>query len=75
MRRCASRSGTCRCSTGLLGRSELAFTPSDDGKHYKIERSGLPATNLSEGERTAIALLHFLASIREGVFRATRPSS
>lgn len=57
----------------LLGRSELAFTPSEDGKHYRIERSGLPATNLSEGERTAIALLHFLASIREGVFTGDAP--
>ncbi|QCR42239.1 hypothetical protein C1N91_00510 [Curtobacterium sp. SGAir0471] len=57
----------------LLGRTELAFAPSDDGKHYKIERSGLPATNLSEGERTAIALLHFLASIREGVFTVDAP--
>lgn len=57
----------------LLGRSELAFTPSDDGNHYRIERSGLPATHLSEGERTAIALLHFLASIREGVLTGDAP--
>lgn len=57
----------------LLGRSELAFTPSDDGKQYRIERSGLPATHLSEGERTAIALLHFLASIREGVLSGDAP--
>jgi wobble nucleotide-excising tRNase len=57
----------------LLGRSELAFTPSDDGNQYRIERSGLPATHLSEGERTAIALLHFLASIREGVLTGNAP--
>ncbi|WP_314451689.1 AAA family ATPase [uncultured Microbacterium sp.] len=57
----------------LLGRSELAFTPSDDGHQYRIERSGLPATHLSEGERTAIALLHFLASIREGVLTGDAP--
>jgi len=57
----------------LLGRSELAFTPSDDGNQYRIERSGLPATHLSEGERTAIALLHFLASIREGVHTGDAP--
>ncbi|NQX27739.1 AAA family ATPase [Microbacteriaceae bacterium VKM Ac-2854] len=57
----------------LLGRSELAFAPSDDGKQYRIERTGLPATHLSEGERTAIALLHFLASIREGVLTGDAP--
>ncbi|MDQ1122075.1 AAA family ATPase [Microbacterium trichothecenolyticum] len=57
----------------LLGRSELAFAPSDDGKQYRIERSGMPATHLSEGERTAIALLHFLASIREGVLAGEAP--
>ena len=57
----------------LLGRSELAFAPSEDGKHYRIERSGAPATHLSEGERTAIALLHFLASIREGVVAGDEP--
>jgi wobble nucleotide-excising tRNase len=57
----------------LLGRSELAFAPSDDGNQYRIERLGTPATHLSEGERTAIALLHFLASIREGVLAGDAP--
>ncbi|SCY56101.1 Wobble nucleotide-excising tRNase [Microbacterium sp. LKL04] len=59
--------------TRLLGRSDLAFTPSEDGKQYRIERAGSPATHLSEGERTAIALLHFLASIREGVVSGDEP--
>ncbi len=49
----------------LLGRSELNFTPAADTKHYKIERNAAPATNLSEGEQTAIALLYFLVSVRE----------
>ena len=49
----------------LLGRSDLAFRMDESTKRYKIERSGLPATHLSEGERTAIALLHFLLSVRE----------
>ncbi|MET3508811.1 AAA family ATPase [Plantibacter flavus] len=57
----------------LLGRSDLAFAPSEDGKQYRIERGGSPATHLSEGERTAIALLHFLASIREGVVVGDAP--
>ncbi len=49
----------------LLGRDELRFVPTPDGKRYLIERGGLPATHLSEGERTAIALLHFLTGLRE----------
>lgn len=49
----------------LLGRVELRFSTALDGKHYVIERNGAPATNLSEGEQTAIALLYFLVSVRE----------
>jgi len=57
----------------LLGRSDLTFTTTDDGKNYRIERGGHPATHLSEGERTAIALLHFLVSVREGVVVGDEP--
>lgn len=49
---------------GLLGRDELTFS-TQDSKHYVIERAGAPATHLSEGEQTAIALLYFLSSVRE----------
>lgn len=48
---------------GLLGRDELVFA-NQDGK-YSIERHGKPATELSEGERTAISLLYFLCSLRD----------
>lgn len=48
----------------LLGRNELSFSATPDGKRYIIERNGAPATNLSEGEQTAIALLYFLVSVR-----------
>jgi wobble nucleotide-excising tRNase len=57
----------------LLGRGDLKFAPTDDGKHYQIERAGAPATHLSEGERTAIALLHFLASVRREVVVGDEP--
>lgn len=57
----------------LLGRSELKFTTTLDGKHYIIERGGSPATHLSEGERTAVALLHFLASIQDDVVVGDEP--
>lgn len=50
--------------TGLLGRNELTFS-SYGAKHYSIKRAGAPATHLSEGEQTAIALLYFLSSVRE----------
>ncbi|WP_105034849.1 AAA family ATPase [Cryobacterium aureum] len=48
----------------ILGRDELAFRPSEDSKTYLIERDGRPAVGLSEGERTAISLLHFLAHLK-----------
>lgn len=50
----------------LLGRGELRFSATPDGKRYIIERNDAPATNLSEGEQTAIALLYFLVSVRRG---------
>ena len=49
----------------LLGRNELRFSATSDGKRYIIKRNGAPATNLSEGEQTAIALLYFLVSVRQ----------
>lgn len=57
----------------LLGRGDLSFQTTPDGKHYRIERAGEPARHLSEGERTAIALLHFLASIRREVVPGDEP--
>lgn len=57
----------------LLGRADLVFATAGDGKHYLIERNGEPATNLSEGERTAIALLHFLLGVREDVTLGEEP--
>lgn len=59
--------------TRLLGRAELAFRTAEDGLHYLIERDRKPATHLSEGERTAIALLHFLTSVREDVMTGDEP--
>ncbi|WP_286931533.1 MULTISPECIES: AAA family ATPase [Aeromicrobium] len=47
----------------LFGREELSF--GKEGKRYSIQRNGQPATDLSEGERTAISLLYFLCSLRD----------
>lgn len=57
---------------GLLGRDELKFS-AQDSKHYAIERAGDPATHLSEGEQTAIALLYFLASVRKDKIQGEPP--
>lgn len=45
-----------------LGRDELCFSLSGNG--YQITRNGTTASNLSEGERGAIAFLYFLKSLR-----------
>ncbi|WP_164505507.1 MULTISPECIES: AAA family ATPase [unclassified Actinobaculum] len=57
----------------LLGRDELTFNAAPDGQHYVITRSGVPASHLSEGEQTAIALLYFLLSVREDKIRGDKP--
>lgn len=53
-----------------LGRDELRFSVEQNG--YLITRSGAPATHLSEGERTAIAFLYFLKSLRATDFDLER---
>ena len=49
-----------------LGHQELRLKIKDTG--YAITRSGEPAESLSEGERTAIALLYFLKSLKDRQF-------
>lgn len=45
----------------LLGHDALRFVVQSHG--YRIERNGIPAEHLSEGERNAISLLYFLRSL------------
>jgi wobble nucleotide-excising tRNase len=47
----------------LLGHKELTFDHEDG--HYRVMRDDGPARNLSEGEKTVIALLYFLQSLTE----------
>src|SRR5699024_4369115 len=47
----------------LLRRDELTFQHRDG--RYQVLRHGNPARHLSEGEKTAIALLYFLQSLKE----------
>lgn len=46
-----------------LGRSDIRFRVQDSG--YTLTRDGNPASNLSEGERTAIAFMYFLKTLSE----------
>lgn len=61
----------------FLGRRELRFVPEEieaglDGAGtvtgYRIMRGNVPATHLSEGERTAIAFVYFVVHLRDGQF-------
>lgn len=49
-----------------LGRDELRFEVEQNG--YRITRGDHPATHLSDGERTAIAFLYFLKSLKGSDF-------
>jgi wobble nucleotide-excising tRNase len=49
-----------------LGRDELRFEVKEAG--YSITRNGQPASDLSEGEKTAIAFLYFLKSLQDKSF-------
>lgn len=49
-----------------LGRAELKFIAHDTG--YTISRNGSPATNLSDGERTAVSFIYFLKSLEDSGF-------
>jgi wobble nucleotide-excising tRNase len=49
-----------------LGRSELSIAAKDNG--YHLLRDSIPAKNLSEGEKTAVAFLYFLKSLTDRSF-------
>ncbi len=52
--------------SAYLGRNELQFEAKENG--YQITRNGIIADALSEGERTAIAFLYFLKSLKDKNF-------
>ncbi|MBK9147086.1 MAG: AAA family ATPase [Flavobacteriales bacterium] len=51
---------------GFLGRGDLSVAVHETG--YTVVRDGIPALNLSEGEKTAIAFLYFLKSLHDKTF-------
>lgn len=52
-----------------LGHSEIQFATKDGETGYTIMRGDKPAHALSEGEKTAIALLHFLKTLEDQNFK------
>jgi wobble nucleotide-excising tRNase len=52
--------------SAYLGRDELRFEVEKNG--YRMTRGGQPAMHLSDGERTAIAFLYFLKSLKSTDF-------
>ena len=53
-----------------LGRKDITLAVEDAG--YRIMRDGIPATKLSEGERTALAIIYFLKSLEDRGFDKTK---
>ena len=53
-----------------LGSDHLKLVVNETG--YSLTRDGLPATNLSEGEKTAIAFLYFLKSLHDRSFELAK---
>ena len=52
-----------------LGHREIQFATKDGETGYTIMRGDKPAQALSEGEKTAIALLHFLKTLEDQNFK------
>lgn len=48
----------------FLGRNDITLIPQDEGG-YQLIRGKIAATNLSEGEKTAISLIYFFSKIKE----------
>jgi wobble nucleotide-excising tRNase len=53
-----------------LGRKDITLAVEDAG--YRIMRDGIPATKLSEGEKTALAIIYFLKSLEDRGFDKTK---
>lgn len=52
----------------FLGRRDIQLRASDEQEGYQIFRNGEVALNLSEGEKTALAIVYFLTKINEESF-------
>lgn len=52
----------------FLGRSDIQIRATDEREGYQITRNGEIAKDLSEGEKTALAIVYFLTKINEEGF-------
>jgi len=52
----------------FLGRSDIQLRAADEKEGYQITRNGEIAKDLSEGEKTALAIVYFLTKINEEGF-------
>lgn len=52
----------------FFGRKEIELVLDGDNMGYTINRNGIPAKNLSEGEKTAIAFSYFIVKVGERTF-------
>jgi len=52
----------------FLGRSDIQLRSADEKEGYQITRNGEIAKDLSEGEKTALAIVYFLTKINEESF-------
>lgn len=52
----------------FLGRSDIQLRTADEKEGYQITRNGEIAKDLSEGEKTALAIVYFLTKINEESF-------
>lgn len=52
----------------FLGRNEITFEVAPEGG-YLVKRNGMPAKNLSEGEKTAVAFVYFVVHLKDQDFQ------
>lgn len=57
-----------RMVQSFLGHDEIGFELNDDDPSYRLTRHGEPATDFSEGERTALGLMYFLKRLEDNSF-------
>ena len=57
-----------RMVRSFLGHEEVGFELNENGRSYQLTRHGEPATDFSEGERTALALMYFLKRLEDESF-------
>lgn len=49
----------------VYGKGHLSVAVTEDGKSYACRRGDVPATHLSDGERTTLSLLYFLRKLED----------